>query len=97
MNAMTIIARQAYMSRRHPEFTAEMREDWTYADVALQALIAAAVNAAAELAQASRPKAAVELLSAVNHFKHEDVCTDGVLRGNADLVPAEHKTMGVAA
>lgn len=97
MNAMTIIARQAYMARKSLDWTPDMHEDAIYADVALQALIAAAGIAATELVRAGRPNAANALFSAVNHFKEAEVATDGVLRGNADLVPAQHKTMGAVA
>ena len=90
MNALNTITRQAYMARRHPDYTPGMREDAIHADVALLALIAAAEIGAAELIRAGKGDAGRALLAACTHFRTHDVDTTGVLRGNADLVPALH-------
>ena len=90
MNALNTITRQAYMARKHPDYTPDMREDAIHADVALLALLAAAEIGASELIRAGRGDAGRSLLSACSHFRTHDVDTNGVLRGNADLVPARH-------
>lgn len=90
MNALNTITRQAYMARKHPDYTPDMREDAIHADVALLALLAAAEIGASELIRAGKGDAGRALLSACAHFRTHDVDTTGVLRGNADLVPAQH-------
>lgn len=90
MNALATIIRQAYMARKHPDYTPGMREDAIRADVALLALLAAAEIGAAELIRAGKGDAGRTLLAACSHFRTHDVETTGVLRGNADLVPAQH-------
>ena len=90
MNALDTITRHAYMARRHPDYTPDMREEAIHADVALLALLAAAETGAVELIRAGKGKAGRELLAACAHFRTHDVGTAGILRGNADLVPAQH-------
>lgn len=90
MSALATITRQAYMARKHPDYTPDMREDAIHADVALLALLAAAEIGAAELIRAGKGDAGRALLAACSHFRTHDVDSTGVLRGNADLVPAQH-------
>lgn len=90
MNALDTIIRHAYMASRHPDYTPGMRKDAIYADVALLALLAAAEIGAVELFRAGKGDAGRKLLSACSHFCTHDVDTTGILRGNADLVPAQH-------
>lgn len=90
MNAAATIARHAYMARAHRDWTPDMREDATHADVALRTLILAAEIGAAELAIAGRTETARMMLDAILPFKEPQACTAGVLKGNADLVPAHH-------
>lgn len=90
MSAMDTITRQAYMARRHPDYTPGMREDGIHADVALLALIASAEIGASELIRAGKGDAGRALLAAVSHFLTPAADTRGVLTGNADLVPAQH-------
>jgi len=90
MNAAATIARHAYMARAHRDWTPDMREDATHADAALRTLILAAEIGAAELAIAGRTETARTMLDAIHPFKEAQACTAGVLKGNADLVPAQH-------
>jgi len=90
MNALNTITRHAYMARAHRDWAPDMREDAIHADVALLALIAAAEIGASELIRAGKPAAGNALLSAVSHFREPAASTNGVLKGNADLVPAQH-------
>ena len=90
MNALNTITRHAYMARAHRDWTPDMREEAIHADAALLALIAAAEIGASELIRAGKPSAGNALLSAVSHFREPAASTDGVLKGNADLVPAQH-------
>lgn len=90
MSALNTITRQAYMARKHPDYTPGMREDAIHADVALLALLAAAEIGAAELIRAGKGDAGRALLAACSHFRDVPADTTGVLRGNADLVPAQH-------
>lgn len=87
MSALATITKHDYMARRHPEY---VREDAIHADVALLALIAAAEIGAAELIRAGKGDAGRTLLAAVSHFKTPVADTSGILRGNVDLVPAQH-------
>lgn len=90
MSAAATIARHAYMARAHRDWTPDMREDATQADAALRTLILAAEAGAAELAIAGRTETARTLLDAIRPFKEPQASTAGVLKGNADLVPAQH-------
>ena len=90
MNALDTITSQAYMARKHPEYTPGMREDAIQANVALLALIDAAEIAASELIRAGKGDAGRTLLATVSHFRAPVADTRGVLRGNTDLVPAQH-------
>ena len=90
MSAAATIARHAYMARAHRDWTPDMREDATLADAALRTLILAAEIGAAELSIAGRTEAARTLLDAIRPFKEPQASTAGVLKGNADLVPAQH-------
>lgn len=87
MSALATITKHDYMARRHPEY---VREDAIHADVALLALIAAAEIGAAELIRAGKGDAGRTLLAAVSHFRAPVADSRGILRGNADLVPAQH-------
>ena len=90
MNALTTIAKNAYMARRHPDWKPGMQEDALLADVALRTLVVAAEIAAIELARANITETARNLMDAVAPFKDVPTDTTGVLKGNADLVPAQH-------
>lgn len=90
MSAAATIARHAYMASAHRDWTPDMREDAIHADVALLALIASAEIGAAELIRAGKGDAGRTLLAAASHFRVSEVNTTGILRGNADLVPAQH-------
>ena len=90
MSAAATIARHAYMARAHRDWTPDMREDATQADVALRTLLLAAEAGAADLAIAGRTETARTLLDAIRPFKEPQASTAGVLKGNADLVPAQH-------
>lgn len=90
MSAMATFSRHAFMARRSPDWKPHMREDATQADAALRRLVGAAEDAAAELIRAGKPAAGHALLSAATEFRDVPVDTSGVLRGNADLVPAQH-------
>lgn len=90
MNALATITQHMYMTRRMLGYTANMREDAIHADVALLTLIAAAEIGAAELIRAGKGDAGRTLLAACSHFREPLADTTGVLRGNADLVPAQH-------
>lgn len=87
MSALATITKHDYMARRHPEY---VREDAIHADVAPLALIAAAEIGATELIRAGQGDAGRTLLAACSHFRVSEVNTTGILRGNADLVPAQH-------
>lgn len=89
MNAAATIARHAYMARAHRDWTPDMREDATHADAALRTLILAAEIGAAELAIAGHTETARMMLDAIRPFKEAQACTAGVLKRNADLVPAQ--------
>lgn len=90
MNAIETINRNAHLARKLPEHTHEMMLDSIHAGVALSALIAAAEIGASELIRAGKSAAGNALLSAVSHFREPAASTSGVLKGNADLVPAQH-------
>lgn len=90
MNAAATIARHAYMARAHRDWTPDMREDATHADAALRTLILAAEIGAAELSIAGRTEIARTMLDAICPFKEPQASTAGVLKVNADLVPAQH-------
>lgn len=62
----------------------------TNAEERILSLIAAAETGAVELIRAGKGKAGRELLAACANFRTHDVGTAGILRGNADLVPAQH-------
>lgn len=87
MSALATITKHDYMARRHPEYVCE---DAIHADVALLALIAAAEIGAAELIRAGKGDAGRTLMAACSHFREPLADTTGVLRGNVDLVPAQH-------
>lgn len=93
MNALSIIERNARMARNHPDHTVEMLHDSIHAKVSLQVLITCAEQGAAELARAGRPNACNALLAALSKVKDPPISTIGILKGNTDLVPAEHQTL----
>lgn len=97
MNAMATIARNAHLASKHPDFKWEQQEDSIHADVALRTLVAAAETGAAELIRAGRPNAGNALIAAAAHFREATVDTSGILKGNADLVPATHATLAPTA
>lgn len=86
-------ARLARMAANHPSATWSLEEDAILADIALSTLVAAAETAAAELIRAGRPNVANTLIAAAASFKSAPVSTDGILKGNDDLVPAAHQTL----
>lgn len=93
MNALSIVERNASMARNHPDHTVEMLHDSIHAKVVLQALINCAEQAAVELERAGRPYACNALRAALYQVKDQPISTNGILKGNTDLVPAEHKTL----
>lgn len=95
MNAVTTFAKLARMAGKHPEATWELQEEAIHAEVALRNLIAAAEEGAVELIRAGRPAAGNAVLAAVAQFKDVPASTDGILKGNADLVPAKHATLSI--
>lgn len=84
----------ARMAAAHKEFTWELQEDAIRATAALRDLISAAEEAACELIRVGKLKPGTALLAAISQFIGRAADTSGVIKGNADLVPATHATLG---
>lgn len=96
MNAKITLAKLARMARAHPDATWELQEEAIRTEMALSALMDAAEAGAVELLRAGKLAVARDLLSAIVACKESTVSVSGLIKGNADLVPAKHTHLGTA-